>query len=119
MGYNYNFISDCQSPFSSECRSQNLVNIASGNEASMETRNFLLNVTEIGHQAATEFVERCLSDPKLFNEPISRQKVSTFALEGARVKKTRVDGKVQEIRMDRNMFGRLLMISLTDRTVSI
>ena len=97
-------------PFSNEIDRQHLFNIASGKSASDQTTNFLLNVPNIGHSAREKFVKECEENSAIFEEPIRRQKLATFASEGVPLKKK--DGKVTEVKMERNLFGRLLCIAL-------
>ncbi len=61
-----------------------------------------------------EFIKSCVADPANFEKPIKKQKISTFAEEGVNVKR-RVNGKVLDIKMERDMFGRLLMLSLNNK----
>ncbi|KZS20614.1 Uncharacterized protein APZ42_012648 [Daphnia magna] len=58
-----------------------------------------------------DFTLRCLCVPAEFERPIKRQKIITFAEDGAVVKRT-AKGVIEEIKMERDLMGKLLMISL-------
>lgn len=108
------FLKNCRDPFKPS-ESTTLVNIASGKEASLETSRFLLNVPENGKRAYCDFVEGCIIEPSRFYNPIPRQKLFTFASEGLKVKRKRTDGKIQEVRMERDLFGRLIILALQEK----
>lgn len=107
------FRENCINPFSSDA--QDLVIISTGKVASEETTRFLLNVMSNGEKMRDEFIQNCCNDPESFERPIPRQKLHTFASEGVRIKKTRIDRKVQELRMERDLFGRILAIALEEK----
>ncbi|EFX79054.1 hypothetical protein DAPPUDRAFT_245429 [Daphnia pulex] len=107
------FMENCINPFSSEA--QDLVNISRGKVASEETTRFLLNVMSNGEKMRDEFIQNFCNDPESFERPIRRQRLQTFASEGVRIKKTRTDGKVQELTMERDLFGRILVIALEEK----
>jgi len=106
-----NAVEACSNPFHGG--DDNLYNISTGKAASNETKSFLLNVIEIGARARDEFIQNCVQDPKSFERPISRQRIFTFASEGATRKKKSSDGiHVEEVKMERNLMGRLLAVAL-------
>lgn len=111
------FIYGCMDPFSVE-DPRSLVNIVTGKRASPETTQFLLNVNEIGKRAYEDFIERCHGNGDAFNQRITRQKIHTFASEGLKAK-TRVAGKVKEVRMERDLMGKLLGIALENKVCKI
>ena len=47
-----------------------------------------------------------------FEKPIKRQQMRTFSSEGTKVKKKSTDRKVIEMKMERNLFGKLLCVTL-------
>lgn len=105
-------IVSCSNPFENE--STSLHNISTGKTASPVTQYFLTNVMEIGRKAMDDFIQRCVADSAAFEKPIQKQKIHTFAEEGIKINR-RVNGKIQEVKMERDMFGRLLMLSMKNK----
>jgi hypothetical protein len=102
-------IISCNNPFTAESNSLN--NLSTGKAAASATQHFLTNVFDIGGKAMVEFIKNCVADPTTFEKPIKKQKIASFAEEGVSIKR-KVNGKLQDIKMQRDMFGRLLMLSL-------
>jgi hypothetical protein len=73
-----------------------------------------LNIRESGKQARNDFIQRCRDDPAAFEQPIKRKKINTFAKEGKITKRT-TKGVIEEIKMERDLMGKLLLISLKDK----
>lgn len=105
-------IVSCNNPFADETSS--LHNLSTGKAASTVTQNFLLNVMDIGKKAMDGFIQRCVEDSANFEKPITKQKISTFAEDGIKINR-KVNGKMQDVKMQRDMFGRLLMLSLKNK----
>ncbi len=82
-------LASCKNPFDVDC-SDHLINLSTGKSASRETQTFLLNIKVKGGNAMNDFIMRCLRDPTEFEKPIKKQKIATFAEDGAVVKRTRV-----------------------------
>jgi len=59
-----------------------------------------------------KFISNCAIDSSRFEKPIEKQKILNFSQENIKKKIGTTVGKVQEIRMQRNLFGRMLGISL-------
>lgn len=95
-------------PFSSEAQDQ--VNISTGKLLLKKQ-----HVMSTGEKMRDEFIQNCCNDPKSFETPIPHQKLHTFASEGVRIKKTRTDGKLQELRIERDLFGGILAIALEEK----
>jgi hypothetical protein len=74
----------------------------------------LLNVREIGKKAMNDYIKCCHEDPLSFELPITRQKILTFANDGIKIKRS-CKGTIKETRMERDMLGKLLMISLNQK----
>ncbi|KAK4028865.1 hypothetical protein OUZ56_021884 [Daphnia magna] len=49
-----------------------------------------------------------------FEKPIQKQKIHTFSEEGIKINR-RVNGKIEEVKMERDMFVRLLMLSMKNK----
>jgi hypothetical protein len=73
-----------------------------------------LKIRESGKQARNDFIQRCRDDPAAFEQPIKRKKINTFAKEGKITKRT-TKGVIEEIKMERDLMGKLLLISLKDK----
>lgn len=61
-----------------------------------------------------DFIQRCRDDPAAFEQSIKRQKIHTFAEEG-KITKITTKGAISEIKMERDLMGKLLLISLKDK----
>ena len=107
-----NVIKDCMNPFDNLSEENHLYNIATGKPTSVETEQFLLNITEIGNKARKQFIDECVEWPKRFEERIGKQKLKRFASEAGRNKITSKDGKVMTACFIRNLFCSLLYLSL-------
>lgn len=99
-------------PFSSTIDTNNLFNIVTGKAVSEKTSNFLLSVKEKGMEQKREFTEECAVDEKRFERAIKKKKILNFASELLSKMQNTSDGKRTTIRMERDIFGRLLRISL-------
>ncbi|EFX78456.1 hypothetical protein DAPPUDRAFT_105253 [Daphnia pulex] len=106
-------IKSCKNPFM-EPPSNTLHNLSTGRAAKTATQIFLIGVPKMRTQAMNNFIRCCTEDPTAFEKPIKRQKVFTFAEEGVKETK-RINGKVKEIQMQRDMCGKLLMLSMKNK----
>ena len=71
-----------------------------------------------GEQRTDEFIDECCADPERFENKITQEKThSTFANEGV-TKKSMKDNKEVHLKMERNIFARLLHMAL-DRKVDM
>ena len=112
------YIKNCKNPFTQQEEGSDgghLFNICSGKAASKETTNFLLNVRENGNSARDKFIASCIKDPASFEKPITKQKIFTFASESIKNKRNMADGKVHEVKMQRDLIGRILGIALENK----
>jgi len=110
------FILECRDPYEPNDDDDLLINISTGKAATHDATSFLLNVIDIGAKARDNFIQSVSARPSAFEEPIRRQKVYTFASDAARVKKKSADGtKVIEVRMERDLMGTILAISLENK----
>ena len=78
---------------------------------SAEAVLFFLHVTNIGNRAREEFIEVCTSNPRRFEDRISKQKIHSFAKEGASFKLTN-QNKIMEVKVERDLFGSILFLAL-------
>lgn len=108
-----NFISVLKqniNPFNSEdIPNDQLFNIATGRRAaSEEVTDFLLNVEKTGHRLRETFISECAESDNRFKMTIKQNKILSFA---ATIKKNsvRVNNKIQEVRLQCDLFGRISM----------
>ena len=102
-------ITNNKNPFT-ECEKE-LFNISTGKAAPQEVCDFLLHVYETGEKSYNAFVQSVIDDPAAFEKPIKKQRLLNFASMAVKVKKI-VNGKATVLQMERNLFSRLLTISL-------
>ncbi|XP_036317506.1 uncharacterized protein LOC118732487 [Rhagoletis pomonella] len=65
----------------------------------------------MGNEPRENFITQCAEDEKRFEKPIKQNKVLNFT-DNMQKKKMTVSGKVVELRMQRDLFGQFLCISL-------
>ncbi|CAH0563075.1 unnamed protein product [Brassicogethes aeneus] len=98
-------------PFDPDIDREQLYNIHTGKAASLEITQFLIDVESKGESLRKAFISKCALDPTKFETPIKQNLVQNFA-SGGKKKKVAMGAKVQEVRMQRDLFGRLLALSL-------
>lgn len=98
-------------PFSVAITKDALLNISTGRSVPDEVENFLLNIEVIGENMKKQLIEQCKEDIDSFQKySIKRNKILNFASTKKKVK-IHCTGKVQEVLVQRDLFGRLLGIS--------
>lgn len=103
-------------PFDSSINKKNLFNIATGRSVSDNVSKFLLEANDIGENRKIAFISECNIDCKRFESPIPRIKISNFSSECIKKSIKSSDGNKQTIiRMERNIFGRLLALALNHK----
>ena len=99
-------------PFSEDEKDKSLLyNIASGKAAAASTTEFLINVDATGERRQNTFIDECCERPTRFEERIMREKLTTFASEGATTNK-KCGNKEVQLKMERNLFVKILQIAL-------
>ncbi|KAJ8677787.1 hypothetical protein QAD02_013574 [Eretmocerus hayati] len=97
-------------PFANHLQKDKLYNISSGQSANEKVTDFLLSVENFGQELRENFTEESADDESRLERAINRVKIQTFA---TAVKKTvKIAGKLVEVKIQRDLFGRLLAISL-------
>ena len=105
-------LKDTMNPFNPDLDKECLFNIGSGKAATDATKKFLLSVSETGSEAQENFISECTANPKRFeDQSISRTEMHTFANEGAK-RKVKLNGKVKEMKMERDLFAKILCLAL-------
>ncbi|CAH1173831.1 unnamed protein product [Phaedon cochleariae] len=110
----HNFIDNIKQnidPFSADLDKNYLFNISTGQTVQENIERFLLNVEIMGNEQRDNFIKECVEDENRFEKPIKRNKVLNFT-DNMQKKKIPVSGKVVELRMQRDLFGQFLCISL-------
>ncbi|XP_041981090.1 uncharacterized protein LOC121736526 [Aricia agestis] len=104
-------------PFDNSLDADKLYNITTGEAAAQNITDFLLNVESRGETLRNNFITEVEERHARFNEPIKKNPVFTFSTVKKK-KKVVLGGKVQELRLQRDLFGRLLALSL-EKKISI
>lgn len=111
-------------PFKETPDKNQLYNITSGQAAPPEVADFLLTVEEKGEKLRETFIDECRAEDQdapdqgatarcyRFERPISRNKIENFSTIIPK-KKLKMSGKVQEVKLHRDLFGRLLGIAMS------
>ncbi|CAH2015292.1 unnamed protein product [Acanthoscelides obtectus] len=101
-------------PFDPSLDSENLYNIATSKPVSPEVADYLISIEENGEGLRNQFINECAEDESRFDKPIKKNRVLNFT-EAPKKKKLALGNKVVELRMQRDLFGRMLGISLTHK----
>lgn len=80
----------------------------------IETFDLFINPfdAEIPKDILKTFISECEVDISRFEKSIKKTPLENFTLDYSKKRKTKVGGKVQEVRIQRDLFGRLLGISI-------
>lgn len=94
-------------PFSSDIPKDMLINISTGEAASEQMTDFLLNIEKIGEEKKKDLIDSCSQDSTNFEKyKIKNTKIVNFASQVKKITK-RIAGKVQEVKLQSDVFGRL------------
>ncbi|CAG9822077.1 unnamed protein product [Phaedon cochleariae] len=109
-------ITDRLNPFSPRLKVDELYQLSTGQPAPAEIADLLLGVLEKGDELRKNFISECIDDEKneRFDRAIKRVAVSNFAILKTK-KKLKVGKQVEEVTIQRDLFGRLLAISLNNK----
>lgn len=103
-------------PFDSiEMSNDLLYNIKTGRCAPETVSDFLLNVEKKGQELRDKFLSECAQDDRRFESVIKQNKIINFTTCNKKQKVT-INHKMQEVRMQRDLFGRMLGISMEGAT---
>ncbi|XP_067618035.1 uncharacterized protein [Eurosta solidaginis] len=98
-------------PFSNNIDRNCLFSISTGESVPDNIATFLLNIEKNGNEQRERFIEECAADKDRFEKVIKQNKILNFS-NTVQKKKMPVSGKVVEVRMERDLFGQLLSVSL-------
>lgn len=101
-------------PFDVNIDQQFLFNISTGKAASIPVQEFLLGVEKSGNELRQNFISECSISADRFKIPIKKTNIINFSADTAK-KKIKIGDKVHEIRMQRDLFGRILGLSMDYR----
>lgn len=104
-------IAQTASPFSSSIDIDQLYNISTGQAAIPEVANCLLKTISSGTFLCDQFITECNRDSERFHKSLKKNPVHTFA-SLKKKKKMKIGEKVHEVKLQRDLFGRLLALSL-------
>ena len=89
--------------------------LSTGKAITQETAAKLLRCMDTGKQQCEKFKNECFADPTRFEKLISRHKVPNFASDTLRTNLVCKDQKIQVLKETRDLFGRLLFLSVQHR----
>ncbi|CAG9812927.1 unnamed protein product [Phaedon cochleariae] len=99
-------------PFDESLKEELLYNISTGEAAPKDVALFLTSIESTGNEMRTSMINACIEDEDAFhNYTIKRVKINNFA-SVVKKRKIRIGGKVTEVKFQKDLFGRLLAISL-------
>lgn len=98
-------------PFDVNIDNNFLFNISTGKATSKCVEEFLLNIKEEGNRARENFITECSLNADRFEQRIQRTKIMNFASQIAKIK-VKAGENVQKIQMQRDLFRRILGLSL-------
>ncbi|GFS56744.1 hypothetical protein TNCV_2221791 [Trichonephila clavipes] len=100
-------------PFDESLDKDSLYKIATAKPVPENVANFLLNIEKNGENLQKQFITECAEDQDRFDKPIKKNQVPNF-VDAPKKKKITLDNKVIELRMQRDLFGRLLGRDLSE-----
>ncbi|CAH0555054.1 unnamed protein product [Brassicogethes aeneus] len=103
-------------PFDENLDKNILFNMSTGKAASSNVADFLLNIKSLGHQLKLRFFSECFKDSLRFVKPIKRNNIHNFASDCVKkLIKGKNRGNQAIIKMERDIFGRLLAIAINKK----
>ena len=100
-------------PFEKTLNPDALFNLKTGKQSSPNAEKYLLNIFTDGAKMKDAFVSECCDRPSRFEEPIRKTKIVNFATENFQKKnKSSKVVAIQQAKGTRDMFGRLLFLSM-------
>lgn len=100
------------SPFDSSLHSDFLFNISTGESAPSQVAEFLTSVEKIGQEKREQFIHSCECDPDYFNKGVIKKVQIQKFPSLVKQRRIRLGDKVTEIKVQKDIFGRLLAASI-------
>lgn len=92
-----------------------MYNISTGESAPPEVADFLLFIDRTGDVMRKKFIESCADDEKKFSTAVvKRTKIRKFDTT-IKKRKIQIGDKVKEIKVQKDLFGRLVAISMEEK----
>lgn len=88
------------------------MNISSGKAASELVESFLLNIEKNGDCLRNTFISECHTDISRFEKSIKKTALNNFSKDLEKKKKIQIGGAIEEVKFQRDLFGRMLGISM-------
>ncbi|KAG5868055.1 hypothetical protein JTB14_022199 [Gonioctena quinquepunctata] len=104
-------------PFSSQVKKDALLNIATRQAVSDEVADFHLNVENIGEDMRKKIIIKCSKNKDNFQKFVVMGHMILNFASCAKKRKVTIAGKVQEAKVQQDLFGRLLGISLSSQGI--
>lgn len=102
-------------PFDTGLREDLLYNISTGESAPPEVADFLLSIDRTGDEMRKEFIESCADDENKFSTAVVKKtKIRNFDTT-IKKRKIQIGDKVKEIKVQKDLFGRLVAISMEEK----
>ena len=98
-------------PFTDDLNDSHLYNLQTGRAAKDETKDYLLNFMKTGEKLRTSFLQECIANPDRVEQPIKRQKLSTFEAEVVKFK-VGAGKKLKEVSLSAALFAKLCCLCL-------
>lgn len=104
-------IKESINPFRSSLDKDLLFNISNGQAADDHVADFLLSVEKKGEELRNTFINECAEDKDRFDRSLKMNKMNKFTVLQSK-KKVKISGKLVEVRLQRDLFGQLLVVAL-------
>lgn len=99
-------------PFGERLKEELLYNISTGEAAPQDVALFLTSIESTGNEMRTSMINACIENEDAFqNYTIKRVKIKNFA-SIIKKRKIGIGGILAEVKLQKDLFGRLLAISL-------
>lgn len=109
-------IKKTMNPFSGNVDKDSLFNLSTGKAASLNVTDYLLNVKSLGKEQKLKFISECFENSTRFVRPIPRNKMYNFASDCVKKSfKSTIGDQKTLIKMERDIFGRLLAIAINQK----
>lgn len=109
-----NTIEEHINPFDPTLDENSLFHISTGRAADENVADFLLNVEKKGEELRNTFINECALDKDRFDRSLKMNNIMNFTSLQTK-KKMKVAGKLLEVRLQRDLFGQLLVIALDQK----
>lgn len=101
-------------PFDDDINPSKLFNLASGQAASFEVAEFLVNARTTGHDQMQKFMDECREDGLRFERPIKRNVIKNFSSELNKKKRNPALSRIDEAKTERNILGKVVCLALNN-----